>query len=84
MTFKWSENAEKAFMDLMEAHNGRVPYSDVVDSLAFKENKKWAEDLLEKGYNIYDIGDPVGANIKEGYSAFYDIETMTIFGELVK
>lgn len=83
-TFKWSKNAELEMLKLTEKYGGRAPYDVVVETLAFKENKQWAEGLLEKGYNIYDIGDPLGANVFEGFSPFYDIETITIWGDLLK
>jgi hypothetical protein len=56
----------------------------VISTLAYKENKEWAERIVREGYNIFDIRDPLGANITEGFSPFYDIEKITIFGELIQ
>lgn len=53
----------------------------MIGTKMYNENKAWIESLKNKGYNIFDIGDPLRANdiVK---SPFYDVETMTLWGEL--
>lgn len=45
--------------------------------MAYKENKAWAQYLLDDGYTVIDIGNP--NKIKEK-SAFYDMEREVLFG----
>ena len=52
-------------------------WNEVHKTLAFKENKEWIDNLVNEGYNIFDIHDPLGASDSEGFSAFYDMETLT-------
>jgi hypothetical protein len=80
-TFEWSKDAEKQFLRLSNLSvDGRIPYEEVKKTLAYSENKLWAEDLIKKGFTIFDIGDPKLANFHEGLSAFYDLEKEIIFG----
>lgn len=83
-TFNWTDEAKKDWDRLKTFYGGRIPYDEVTKTLAYKENKEWAERIVREGYTIFDIRDPLGANLIEGYSAFYDIETLIIFGKLVR
>jgi hypothetical protein len=82
-TFNWSSEAEDRFYELANSYPNRIiPYKKVLETQAYAENRAWAERLVKEGYNVYDIRDPLMRNQIDGYSAFYDIETMTIWGEL--
>lgn len=83
-TFKWNDDAKIEFKYLADKLGGRIPYEEVQKTLAFKENKEWIDNLVKEGYNIFDIHDPLGANITEGFSAFYDMETLTVWGRLIR
>lgn len=81
--FDWSDEARIEWYRIKDLSlNGRIPYDKVVETLAYKENKEWAEKIVRERYTIFDIRDPLGSNVKEGYSAFYDIENITIWGHL--
>jgi hypothetical protein len=81
--FNWSVPAEVEFIKKSNLfQDGRIPYEEVKKTLAYVENKQWAEDLLKKGYTIFDIGDPKLANYTQGLSAFYDLELELIFGAI--
>jgi hypothetical protein len=42
----------------------------------YKANKEWAEKLVNEGYEIMDVGNP----LRQGESIFYNLETKIIFG----
>ncbi|HEY8402293.1 MAG TPA: hypothetical protein VIK89_13585 [Cytophagaceae bacterium] len=42
----------------------------------YKANKEWVEKLINEGYEIIDVGNP----LKQGESIFYNLETKIIFG----
>jgi hypothetical protein len=56
--------------------DGRVPYDKVSETLMYQENKIWAEDLLQDGLTIIDIGNP---NQLATPSAFYDMEVEVLW-----
>jgi hypothetical protein len=53
-----------------------VPYDKVSETLMYQENKIWAEDLLQDGLTIIDIGNP---NQLATPSAFYDMEVEVLW-----
>ncbi|WP_299462076.1 Hint domain-containing protein [uncultured Microscilla sp.] len=55
-----------------------LTYDEVQKTLAFKQNKDWAEALKAQGYTVIDIGNP---NRLTDKSAFYDMEKFTLFGK---
>lgn len=83
-TFAWSEAAENEIKELLRNSKERIPYDEIIKTKAYAENKEWAERIRDLGYNIFDIGDPTGANVSEGFSAFYDIEQLTIWGDIIR
>ncbi len=56
--------------------NGFVPYEKVPETLMYQENRIWAENLLQSGATVIDIGNPNGMAIP---SAFYDMEIEVIW-----
>ncbi len=82
-TFRWSDDAKENWKEVKKLYqNERIPYEKVIDTLGYRENKEWAERIVREGYTIFDIRDPLGANVTEGFSAFYDIENIIIWGRL--
>jgi hypothetical protein len=75
-TFKGSEEAEKAFRELIEKNKGgRVTDAEVYKSQLFKENVAWREKLQKEGYDILDIG-----ATKE--STFYKMEKDPVWNKV--
>ncbi|HND84730.1 MAG TPA: pre-toxin TG domain-containing protein [Pseudobdellovibrionaceae bacterium] len=56
-----------------------VPDTKIVETLLYKENKKWITAAKNAGYTIIDLGDP-GNLEKERKSLFYLMELVEIFG----
>ena len=54
-----------------------LSYDEVKKTMAYAENRIWAEYLRKNGYTVIDIGNP--NSIMEP-SAFYDMEREVIFG----
>ena len=53
-----------------------IPYEQIKTTLAYAENKDWAQYLKDNGYTILDIGNP---NMINESSAFYDMEKLVLF-----
>jgi TANFOR domain-containing protein len=70
---------------VMYGQNGVIPYDKLKITLWYKENQRWAKWIKEQGYDIYDLGDNPGlfTNAPDR-SAFYDIEKIEIFGDVIK
>ncbi|MGB4775547.1 MAG: hypothetical protein WBP45_10265, partial [Daejeonella sp.] len=66
-------------------NNGVIPYEKLKTTLWYKENQRWAKWIKEQGYDIYDLGDNPGifTNAPDR-SAFYDIEKVEVFGDIIK
>lgn len=61
--------------------DGRVPYAQIPKTEIYKENVKWIADMKSEGRTFIDYGDPNAKNIKDGFSAFYDVEVSMVFGK---
>ncbi|MES1181367.1 MAG: hypothetical protein ABUL44_01085, partial [Flavobacterium sp.] len=69
-------------VDLYE--DGIIPYSKLKTTLWYKENQRWAIWIKEQGYDIYDLGDNPGMFLNApNRSAFYDIEKIEIFDDVI-
>ena len=55
---------------------GRITDKALPNTLMYKANQKWAQKLLDDGYEIIDIGYPANVNTP---SLFYNMELNTIF-----
>lgn len=78
-TLKLSSNSE---FDLLIKGSGYsnsiVPYDKVPDTIAYKENMLWINQLLKKDISILDLGNPLK---KKSPSRFYDDEIKAVFGK---
>lgn len=55
---------------------GWILDSDLPNTLMFKANKQWADNLLDRGFEILDMGYPEGLTSE---SIFYNMELEKIF-----
>ena len=56
---------------------GWIADSDVPNTLMYKANQQWANNLVNDGFEIIDMGFPAGQNL--GPSLFYNMELSIIF-----
>ncbi|MEO7384301.1 MAG: hypothetical protein ABIU18_05145 [Novosphingobium sp.] len=71
-----SSGAKREWADLTSGGQ-RLTDSEIKETLLYKENVAWSENLKAKGYTILDLGDPA----MQDASAFYEIEKKVIFGD---
>lgn len=57
--------------------NGYISEVDLPNTLMYKANQQWVQKLIDDGYEIIDIGYPVGENLDP--SLFYTMELNLIF-----
>lgn len=56
--------------------------NEILQTKMYQLNKEWAQKLANEGYEVLDMGDiPLKAGNYKGFSPFYSIEKLTIFGK---
>jgi len=68
-------DALEEFKNLVETY-GWLTKEQILKTKLYKANKEWVEKLIDKGFEIIDIGDPY----KLIESVFYEMEKLLIFG----
>lgn len=87
VTFEPSAAAATEFGDAVRKYqtvvgnaSARLPVEEVMKTLSYAENKAWIEKIVGEGYMVLDMGDPLGRDLAEGMSAFYQLEKQVTFG----
>lgn len=70
-------DARRQFIEIQQRGITLSP-SELTNTLMFKANADWVQGLLDQGYTIMDIGNPLGRN---DLGVFYPMEMNTIFPE---
>lgn len=64
------------FNDLSAQLGRKLTPSEVLKTDLYKADRAWTQNLVDQGYTVIDVGDPLNL----GFSSFYSGEKQILFG----